>query len=110
MSSVSSSVSPGDIEARLAQHAQAIEALLAGLLADAARPGEIVDQSGAVLGRHDGIFHFTVGQRKGLGLSGKEEPLFVLKLDAARARVVVGPKREAARGRGGAGGKVRCTA
>ena len=50
---------------------------------DAARPGEIVDQSGAVLGRHDGIIHFTVGQRKGLGLSGNDEPLFVLKLDAA---------------------------
>ena len=46
---------------------------------DAARPGEIVDQSGAVLGRHDGIIHFTVGQRKGLGLSGNEEPLFVLQ-------------------------------
>ena len=59
---------------------------------DAARPGEIVDQAGAVLGRHDGIIHFTVGQRKGLGLSGNEEPLFVLKLDAARARVVVGPR------------------
>jgi tRNA-specific 2-thiouridylase len=59
---------------------------------DAARPGEIVDQAGVVLGRHDGIFHFTVGQRKGLGLSGNEEPLFVLKLDAARARVVVGPR------------------
>jgi tRNA-uridine 2-sulfurtransferase len=59
---------------------------------DAARPGEIVDQAGAVVGRHDGIFHFTVGQRKGLGLSGNEEPLFVLKLDAARARVVVGPR------------------
>jgi tRNA-specific 2-thiouridylase len=59
---------------------------------DAARPGEIVDQAGTVLGRHDGIFHFTVGQRKGLGLSGNEEPLFVLKLDAARARVVVGPR------------------
>ncbi|MBS0281696.1 MAG: tRNA 2-thiouridine(34) synthase MnmA, partial [Proteobacteria bacterium] len=59
---------------------------------DAARPGEIVDQAGAVLGRHDGIFNFTVGQRKGLGLSGNEEPLFVLKLDAARAQVVVGPR------------------
>jgi tRNA-uridine 2-sulfurtransferase len=59
---------------------------------DAARPGEIVDQAGAVLGRHDGIFHFTVGQRKGLGLSGNSEPLFVLKLDAARAEVVVGPR------------------
>ena len=61
-------------------------------LHDAARPGEIVDQAGAVLGRHDGIFNFTVGQRKGLGLSGNEEPLFVLKLDAARAQVVVGPR------------------
>ena len=59
---------------------------------DAARPGEIVDQAGAVLGRHDGITGFTVGQRKGLGLSGNEEPLFVLKLDAARAQVVVGPR------------------
>jgi tRNA-specific 2-thiouridylase len=59
---------------------------------DAARPGEIVDMTGAVLGRHDGITHFTVGQRKGLGLSGNEEPLFVLKLDAARARVIVGPR------------------
>jgi tRNA-specific 2-thiouridylase len=59
---------------------------------NAARPGEIVDVSGAVLGRHDGITHFTVGQRKGLGLSGNEEPLFVLKLDAANARVVVGPR------------------
>ena len=47
---------------------------------------------GAVLGRHDGIIHFTVGQRKGLGLSGNDEPLFVLKLDAANARVVVGPR------------------
>jgi tRNA-specific 2-thiouridylase len=58
----------------------------------AARPGEIVDVNGTVLGRHDGITHFTVGQRKGLGLSGREEPLFVLKLDAANARVVVGPR------------------
>ena len=59
---------------------------------DAARPGEIVDMNGAVVGRHDGITNFTVGQRKGLGLSGNEEPLFVLKLDAVNARVVVGPR------------------
>ncbi|MCP5411601.1 MAG: tRNA 2-thiouridine(34) synthase MnmA [Alphaproteobacteria bacterium] len=59
---------------------------------DAARPGEIVDQAGTVLGRHDGISHFTVGQRKGLGLSGNAEPLFVLKLDPVNARVVVGPR------------------
>jgi tRNA-specific 2-thiouridylase len=59
---------------------------------DTVRPGEIVDLDGRVLGRHDGIIHFTIGQRKGLGLSGNAEPLFVLKLDAARARVVVGPR------------------
>jgi len=59
---------------------------------DAARAGEIVDQTGAVLGRHDGITNFTVGQRKGLGLSGNDEPLFVLKLDPVNARVVVGPR------------------
>ncbi|HVW74015.1 MAG TPA: tRNA 2-thiouridine(34) synthase MnmA [Rhizomicrobium sp.] len=59
---------------------------------DTARPGDIVDQAGAVLGRHDGIANFTVGQRKGLGLSGHEEPLFVLKLDPVNARVVVGPR------------------
>ncbi|HEX2758995.1 MAG TPA: tRNA 2-thiouridine(34) synthase MnmA, partial [Rhizomicrobium sp.] len=59
---------------------------------DAARPGEIVDQGGQVLGRHDGIVHFTIGQRKGLGLSGNAEPLFVLSLDVAKARVVVGPR------------------
>jgi len=59
---------------------------------EAAVPGEIVDEQGRVLGRHDGIIHFTVGQRKGLGLSGNEEPLFVLALDAGKARVVVGPR------------------
>jgi tRNA-specific 2-thiouridylase len=59
---------------------------------DAAKPGEIVNLAGEVVGRHDGVIHFTVGQRKGLGLSGNEEPLFVLALDAAKARVVVGPR------------------
>jgi tRNA-uridine 2-sulfurtransferase len=59
---------------------------------DAAKPGEIVNLAGETLGRHDGVIHFTVGQRKGLGLSGNEEPLFVVALDAANARVVVGPR------------------
>jgi len=59
---------------------------------DAVRSGEIVDQAGNVLGRHDGVIHFTVGQRKGLGLSGNGEPLFVVALDAARARVIVGSR------------------
>jgi tRNA-specific 2-thiouridylase len=72
--------------------------VVAKLKPDAARPGEIVDVGGQVLGRHDGVIHFTIGQRKGLGLSGNADPLFVLKLDAANARVVVGP-REALRSR-----------
>ncbi len=64
----------------------------------AAEPGDIVDLAGRVVGAHSGIIHFTVGQRKGLGLSGNEEPLFVLALDAAANRVIVGP-REALRTR-----------
>jgi tRNA-specific 2-thiouridylase len=59
---------------------------------DAAQPGEIVDSEGRVLGSHPGIIHFTVGQRKGLGLAGNEEPLFVLRLDARTRQVVVGPR------------------
>jgi tRNA-specific 2-thiouridylase len=59
------------------------------------RPGEIVDRAGRVLGRHDGQHEFTVGQRRGLGLSGPE-PLYVLKRDAATNRVVVGPEHELA--------------
>ena len=62
------------------------------LVPDAARPGDIVDANGRVLGSHSGVIHFTVGQRKGLGLSGEREPLFVLALDPARARIVVGPQ------------------
>jgi tRNA-specific 2-thiouridylase len=62
------------------------------LAPDAAKAGEIVDLDGRVLGEHPGVIHFTVGQRKGLGLAGNGEPLFVLALDAAQARVVVGPR------------------
>ena len=57
----------------------------------AAEPGEIVDLAGRVLGRHDGVIHFTVGQRKGLGVAG-DEPLYVLRLEPERRRVVVGPR------------------
>ena len=53
--------------------------------------GEIVDLSGRVLGRHEGVINFTVGQRKGLGL-GHHESLFVIRIDAARRQVVVGPR------------------
>jgi tRNA-specific 2-thiouridylase len=69
-----------------------------GLALGAARAGDIVDLAGTVVGRHAGVHHFTVGQRKGLGLSGHADPLFVLALDAPNARVVVGP-REALRTR-----------
>jgi tRNA-specific 2-thiouridylase len=69
------------------RYADVIERLKPG----AAAPGEIVDTAGNVLGRHDGIIHFTVGQRKGLGLA-VPEPLYVVRLDAGAARVVVGPR------------------
>lgn len=58
---------------------------------DAARPGDIVHLDGRVLGHHQGVIHFTVGQRRGLGIASGE-PLYVVKLDAANARVLVGPR------------------
>jgi tRNA-specific 2-thiouridylase len=55
--------------------------------------GEIVDTQGRVLGNHDGIEFYTIGQRKGLGISSSR-PLYVLELDAAANRVVVGDESE----------------
>lgn len=61
---------------------------------DGAAPGAIVHAAtGAVLGQHRGIVHFTVGQRKGLEIGGQPEPLYVIGLDAATREVRVGPKR-----------------
>ncbi|NNU15324.1 tRNA 2-thiouridine(34) synthase MnmA [Parvularcula sp. ZS-1/3] len=57
-----------------------------------AEPGEIVTQSGEVLGRHAGVIHYTVGQRRGLGIGGMEEPLYVVGLDAEKKHVIVGPQ------------------
>jgi tRNA-specific 2-thiouridylase len=59
---------------------------------EAAQEGEIVDQAGAVLGRHKGLIHFTVGQRRGLEIGGQAEPLYVVRLEPEARRVVVGPK------------------
>ena len=59
---------------------------------EAARPGEIVDREGRVLGRHEGLIHFTVGQRRGLDIGGQAEPLYVVRLEPEARRVVVGPK------------------
>jgi tRNA-specific 2-thiouridylase len=65
--------------------------VVAKLRPGAIDPGEIVDLSGAVLGRHDGIINYTVGQRRGLGIA-HEKPLYVVRLDPEARRVVVGPK------------------
>lgn len=70
------------------RHAQLVAARLGG-----SRAGEIVDASGRVLGRHDGIELFTVGQRQGLGIGGGK-PLYVVKIEAEDRRIVVGPRQE----------------
>ena len=72
-------------------YADIIERLKPG----SAEPGTIVDLDGKVLGEHSGIIHFTIGQRRGLKVSGAS-PLYVVKFDAEHRRVVVGP-REALR-------------
>jgi tRNA-uridine 2-sulfurtransferase len=73
------------------RYTEVIERLRPG----AAEPGDIVDLNGKVLGRHDGIIRFTVGQRRGLGVAAGY-PLYVVRLDAQTRNVVVGP-REALR-------------
>jgi tRNA-specific 2-thiouridylase len=73
------------------RYTEVIERLRPG----AAEPGEIVDTNGRVLGAHPGIIHFTVGQRRGIGVAAGH-PLYVVRLDGAARRVVVGP-REALR-------------
>jgi tRNA-specific 2-thiouridylase len=68
-------------------YASVIEKLRPG----AAEPGDIVHLDGRVLGTHRGIIHYTVGQRRGLGIGGGE-PLHVVRLDPTQRRVIVGPK------------------
>jgi tRNA-specific 2-thiouridylase len=69
-------------------YAAVIEKLRPG----AAEPGEIVHADGRVLGRHDGVIHYTIGQRRGLGIGGLADPLYVVRLDVDSKRVIVGPK------------------
>jgi len=72
-------------------YAKVVERLRPGAI----EPGEIVHVDGRVLGRHDGVINFTVGQRRGLGLVDAEapgEPIYVVRLDAETRRVVVGPR------------------
>ncbi len=58
---------------------------------EAANPGPIIDMAGQELGRHNGVIHFTIGQRKGIGVAAAE-PLYVVALDPASATVTVGPR------------------
>lgn len=78
-------------------------AVVAKLRPGSVEPGEIVHVDGRVLGRHRGVVHYTVGQRKGLGIGGirgaEEEALYVVRLEPAQRRVVVGPRRDLARTR-----------
>lgn len=69
-------------------YAAVIEKLRPG----AADPGEVVDADGNVLGEHRGVIHYTVGQRRGLGIGGTGEPLYVIRLDPSNRRVIVGPR------------------
>jgi tRNA-uridine 2-sulfurtransferase len=72
--------------------------VVARLRPDATLPGEIVAEDGTRLGRHEGVIHFTVGQRKGIGVAAAE-PLYVLRLEPEARRVVVGPQSALARSR-----------
>jgi len=61
-------------------------------------PGDIVDVEGRVLGRHRGIVHFTVGQRRGIDVGGQKAPLYVVRIEPDEARIVVGPRQALAVG------------
>ncbi len=67
------------------------------LIGEDARPGDIVDSSGKVLGRHNGFWRYTIGQRKGLGIGGAGEPYYVIDLNACRNQVIVGRLDDAVR-------------
>ena len=69
-------------------YAAVIEKLRPG----SADPGDIVDMAGTVVGRHNGIIHYTIGQRRGLGIGGLGDPVYVVALDAGLKRVIVGPR------------------
>ncbi len=73
-------------------------ALVKKLRPEADTSGDIADETGRVLGQHRGLIHFTVGQRKGLEIGGTPEPLYVIRLESADRRVIVGPKRALAVG------------
>ena len=69
-------------------YASVIEKLRPG----SAEPGDIVDHEGNLRGQHNGVIHYTIGQRRGLGIGGLSEPLYVVRLDVDTKQVIVGPK------------------
>jgi tRNA-specific 2-thiouridylase len=69
-------------------YASVIEKLRPG----AVDPGDIVDPDGRVMGQHRGVIHYTIGQRRGLGIGGLRTPLYVVQLNVDKRQVIVGPK------------------
>jgi len=67
--------------------------LVKRLRPETAAPGAIVDLAGRVIGEHCGVVHFTVGQRRGIEVGGQSEPLYVVRIEPAERRLVVGPRR-----------------
>jgi tRNA-uridine 2-sulfurtransferase len=67
--------------------------LVKRLRPETAAPGEIVDLAGQVIGRHPGVVHFTVGQRRGITIGGQQEPLYVVRIEPDSRRLIVGPRR-----------------
>src|SRR5207302_6856085 len=59
---------------------------------ETAAPGDIVGLDGGVLGRHRGVIHFTVGQRRGIEVGGQKEPLYVVRIEPGARRIIVGPR------------------
>ena len=67
--------------------------LVKRLRPETAAPGEIVDLGGTVIGHHEGVVHFTIGQRRGIEVGGQPEPLYVVRIEPEERRLVVGPRR-----------------
>ncbi|WP_120498843.1 tRNA 2-thiouridine(34) synthase MnmA [Kiloniella sp. EL199] len=74
-------------------YARVVERLRPGAL----DKGDIVHLDGTVLGQHDGIINYTVGQRRGIGVGGTSDPIYVIRLDAEKKQVIVGPKEALSR-------------
>ncbi|MGB0843578.1 MAG: MnmA/TRMU family protein, partial [Alphaproteobacteria bacterium] len=66
--------------------------LVAKLRPDAAKSGDIVDMDGKVVGQHEGTIKYTIGQRRGIGVGGTAEPMYVVRIEPKKNQVVIGPK------------------